>query len=78
VPVDGADLFELADRLEHRDGREVVNQLVTEQFPSRLHATPALLALARTPGGLVVTTNYDDGIEQAGAGTVRARPSPRR
>jgi hypothetical protein len=65
VPAEGAGLFELADRLEHDQGREAVNRLVAEQFPSSLGVTPALLALARTPGRLVVTTNYDDAIEQA-------------
>jgi len=59
-------LFDTADRLAGTHGEQwVQRQAATAVMQADLHATPVLLALARTPSRLLVTTNYDYAIEYA-------------
>jgi len=65
-PVDErTSLFDVANRLAVICGSNAVAELVAAQYRGPFITTPALLALVHAPGGRIVTTNYDEAIEQA-------------
>lgn len=58
------DFFATADRLASDLGEEWIQRQVAELVSqATLAPTPALMALAKTASGLIITTNYDDAIE---------------
>jgi hypothetical protein len=63
-----AQLFAVSDRLAATHGERWVQQTVADVVGRRpLRPTPALMALAKTASGLVITTNYDEAVEVSAA-----------
>lgn len=64
--VHDADLYRVADMLEARKDRSFVQAVVAKAVLARaVNVTPELLALALCPSQLIVTTNYDNAVEEA-------------
>lgn len=68
-----AQLFTVADHLAATHSEAWVQQVVADVVGGRApQPTPALMALAKTATGLVVTTNYDDAVEVSAAAVGRS------
>lgn len=64
--ADDQDVYRVADTLEAKTDRSFVQAVVAQAVLERaVTVTPELLALALCPSQLIVTTNYDNAVEEA-------------